>query len=34
MGDDILQKLLGKGLKDSAIIGEVRDSDLPQIRVV
>jgi selenide,water dikinase len=34
MGDDILQKLLGKGLKDSAIVGEVRDSNAARIRVV
>jgi selenide, water dikinase len=34
LGDEILPGLLGKGLKDSAIIGEVRESDSSRITIV
>jgi selenide, water dikinase len=34
LGDEILPGLLEKGLKDSAIIGEVRESDSSRITIV
>ncbi len=34
LGDEILRKLIEKGLRDSAIIGEVTNSEAPGIRVI